>query len=239
MTPLQHIVEPERLYLTWQPLDEGAPTRTRRVVGVVMKRAGSTMGFRYLTELADYQKAKEAGFQGFPAFKANDVEQTHGVRESFLRRLPPRNREDFADYLALHRLPSPFEYSDFALLGYTRSRLPSDGFELVPWFPATAVPIDLIVEVVGVRHVNGSDVGHIKIGDDVTFKIDADNPVDQDAVAVFLKGKRLGYVNRAMRSLFSDWLRVNSVSAQVERINGKPERPVVYLRVAVRQACPQ
>lgn len=234
MIPLQHIVEPERLYLTWQPLDEGAPTRTRRVVGVVLKRAGSALGFRYLVELPDYQKAKEAGFQGFPAFKATDVEHTQGVRDSLLRRLPPRSREDFADYLALHRLPSPFEYSDFALLGYTRARLPSDGFELVPSFPADAVPIDLIVEVVGVRHVNGFDVSHVKNGDNVIFKADADNPVDRDAVAVYLKGKHLGYVNRAMRSVFSDWLRLHSVSAHVERINGKPERPVIYLRVTVR-----
>lgn len=84
------------------------------------------------------------------------------------------------------------------------------------------------------RHVNGFDVSHVKNGDNVIFKVDADNPVDRDAVAVYLKDKHLGYVNRAMRSAFGNWLRLNSVSAHVERINGKPERPVIYLRVTVR-----
>ncbi len=234
MTSLQHIVEPTQLYLTWQPVDEKALNRTRRVVGLVMKRAGDTFGFRYLTELDDYKKALEAGFLGFPAFKGADVEHNQGVREALLRRLPPRSREDFADYLALHRLPSPFPYSDFTLLGYTRARLPSDGFELVPAFSLNAAPFDLLVEVAGVRHVYGLDVGNIRPGDDVTFEQESDNPVDADAIIVLHKGNRLGYINRVMRTEFRCWLQHKTVTAQIERLNGKPDRPVIYVRVGVR-----
>ena len=68
-----------------------------------------------------------------------------------MRRLPPRNREDFADYLQVHGLSAPFELSDVALLGYTGARLPSDGFALVPEFPEDIRPCDYVMEVTGAR----------------------------------------------------------------------------------------
>ena len=70
-----------------------------------------------------------------------------------MRRLPPRNREDFGDYLYLHGLAAPFKLSDLALLGYTGARLPSDAFALVPEFPVDAGPCEYVMEVAGTRHV--------------------------------------------------------------------------------------
>lgn len=105
MSPLRHLVEPSRLLLTWQPSDEGAPVRTRRVVGEITPGTGSTPPvFRYLKETEDFKAAEAAGFTGFPAFRVNEMEFRHGVLESLMRRLPPRNREDFPDYLQLHGL---------------------------------------------------------------------------------------------------------------------------------------
>lgn len=233
MTPLQHIVEPERLLLTWQPVDEQAPVRTRRVVGEIHKESNGQFVFRYLKDTADFRSAQEAGFQGFPAFALNQDEARQGVIETLMRRLPPRNREDFAEYLAQHRLPHPFQNSDFALLGYTGARLPSDGFALVPVFPGNAVPCDYLMEVAGLHHVIGNDVSTIHDGDLVTFESDSSNPVDRDALTVVHQGRRIGYVNRAFKDTFRLWLSTRTIRAIVERQNGKPDRPLVFVRVSV------
>ena len=41
-------------------------------------------------------------------------------------------------------------------------------------------------------------------------------------------------MNRALRKTFSSWLETKQVTATIERLNGKPERPLVYLLVRVR-----
>jgi hypothetical protein len=233
MSPLQHIVEPEYLLLTWQPADEQAPARTRRVVAEIRRLPEGQAAFRYLRGTPDFVAAEDAGFRGFPAFPLDQTETRQGVLEALLRRLPPRNREDFAEYLAQHRLPHPFDHSDFALLGYTGARLPSDGFALVPVFPDNTYPCDYLMEVAGLRHVIGSDVAAIRDGDPVSFEMDVENPVDQDALAVVHQGRRIGYVNRTLRQTFRRWLSGHIVQARVERQNGKPERPLVFIRVSV------
>jgi hypothetical protein len=233
MNILSHIVEPARLLLTWQPSDEQASARTRRVIGEVRIDAGGQTVFRYLKNSPDFIEAQKAGFQGVPAFDVKLDEVRQGVIESLMRRLPPRNREDFSDYLAQHRLPAPFNYSDITLLGYTGARLPSDGFALVPDFPEDVVPCDLMMEVAGLRHTYYGGIESIRLGDEITFVIDAENPIDSDALAVIHQGHRIGYVNRALKNTFHHWLQSHHVVASVERLNGKPERPLVYVKVSV------
>lgn len=234
MNPLCHIVEPVGLLLTWQPQDEQASSRTRRVVGEVRLNNDGVVTFRYLKDTQDYMKAIDAGFKGYPSFDMRSEEVTIGVLESFLRRLPPRKREDFSEFLKLHRLPFPFEYSDLALLAYTGARLPSDGFALVPIFPDNVAACDFLLEIAGYRHVAGTDTANLKVGAPVGFVADQSNPVDSDALAIEHNGVRIGYVNRALRGTFSKWLQSKQITATIERINGKPERPLIYLRVSVR-----
>jgi hypothetical protein len=232
--PLEHIVEPSELLLTWQPADESAPNRTRRIVARIVKHGNDGATLRYLKESDDFQEALAAGFVGFPAFPIEHGVASHGVVEAMMRRLPPRSRADFDRYLEQHRLPAPFMHSDFALLGYTGARLPSDGFGLVPVFPPEAVPCDLVVEIAGLRHVYRGDVSSIRPGDAINVRAVTRNPVDQDAVGFYWNGVLLGYVNRAIRGTFSAWLNRFSVHATVDRVNGKPDRPLVYVRVEVR-----
>ncbi len=235
MNILQHIVEPERLLMTWQPPDEAAPNRTRRVVGEIGLESSGQAVFRYLKDSADFQAALAAGFKGFPAFplKEKEAEIRQGVIEALMRRLPSRKREDFADYLARHALSTPFNHSDFALLGYTGARLPSDGFSLVPVFPEDSIPCDFLIEVAGLRHVFNGNIDTIRAGDSVSFDIDAGNPVDRDALAVVHQGRRIGYVNRALRHMVCGWLHSHKVLASVHRLNGKPERPLLYVKISV------
>lgn len=103
MNTLLHIVEPSRLLLTWQPSDEQTRPRTRRVVGEVFTEAGGGIVFRYLRDTIDFQAACDAGFQGFTAFDIKDENTIkQGVIEALIRRLPPRKRDDFVDFLNQH-----------------------------------------------------------------------------------------------------------------------------------------
>jgi hypothetical protein len=220
--------------MTWQPSDEGAPVRTRRIVGeVVPDLVTGDVIFRYLRGTEDFQAAETAGFKGFPAFRLEEIDTRCGVLESLMRRLPPRNREDFADYLRLHGLPSPFPLSDLALLGHTGARLPSDGFALVPEFPLDARPFDYVMEVAGTRHVLAGALSLLREGDAVSIQPDPENTFESDALVVMHRGQRIGYVNRAMKSMFLRWMQSCRVSATIERQNGKPHRPLVFVRVSV------
>jgi hypothetical protein len=234
MTALSYIVEPEALLLTWQPLDEKSPNRTRRIVARIEKAGDTGASFHYLSDTDDYRSAIDAGFKGHPAFHLGSKIFSEGVMESFLRRLPPRKREDFSDFLKLHRLPVPFTFSDFALLAYTGARLPSDGFAVVPCFDENKVPCDFILEVAGFRHELGAAVDSIQIGDEISFQIENNNLYDADAIAIIHNEVRIGYVNRALKDVVRSWIKNSSVTSKIERINGKSDRPLVYVRLEVR-----
>lgn len=232
--PLVHITEPQALLLVWQGSDEAnRPSRTRRVVGKITHGPGETAELRYLIDSADFAAAAQQGFTGYPGFPSKQpIHASATVLQAMLRRLPPRKREDFADYLAQHRLPSPFPYSDFALLGYTEARLPSDGFSLVPVFDPDATPCDYILEAAGTRY-HCDQIQAIVVGDTVELQIEENNPVEPGAIAIFDGPHKLGYVNRALLPTVSYWLKHKTVRAQVERKNGKPERPLIYIRLRI------
>lgn len=232
--PLVWVVEPNALLLTWQPVADTGPSRMRRIVARIERHADESVTFRYLTQTEDFKAAVDAGFKGHPAFKLGSANSTVGVLETFLRRLPPRKREDFSEFLAMHRLPVPFDFSDLALLGYTGARLPSDGFSLVPVIEPSQVPCDLILEVAGFRYEPQASADNLSVGDEVSFQLEDDNPHDSSAIAIIHNHHRIGYVNRAMNALVRVWLQNRQVSARVERVNGKPERPLIYLRLEVR-----
>lgn len=234
-TILRHIHEPSSVLLTWQPGDESGAQRTRRVVGRLVATDGE-ISFQYLKGTEDFEKALANGFRGYPAFRLEDKNQTvfvQGVMDSFLRRLPPRSREDFGDYLKLHRLPDPFEFSTLALLAYTGAKLPSDGFALVPDFKDGTLPCDFILEVAGFRYHRNTAEG-LQVGDPVEFDLAPGNEIDHDAISILHKGETIGYVNRALRGVIGRWLSSQSVEARIERLNGKADRPLVYLYVCVR-----
>lgn len=235
MNNIEHIINPERLLLVWRTNRVGAP-RTRRVVAeVVRQESGKDAVLRYLFGSEDFESAKSEGFLGYPSFDVQKGEHSSNVLDSFVRRLPPRKRDDFDSYLQRHRLSARTELSDMALLAYTNAKLPGDGFELYPDLTNTRPPFELVIEVAGFRHQNGVSVEDIYTGDPVTLKAEPENTHDENAIAVHHSGKKIGYIDRAQACSFHAWLRKGyRVNAIVERINGKPERPLIYLFVTVR-----
>ncbi|WP_177313701.1 HipA domain-containing protein [Marinobacter gelidimuriae] len=124
---IEHLVEPQRLLLFWQARE--SQKRSRYRVGQLVKQGGHVvLQYSVGTEMA---RAKEVGFQGYPAFPLKQVEHRHQVMEAFTRRLPPRTRRDFSRYLELRAIPADADISEFALLGYSGAKLPDDGFELM------------------------------------------------------------------------------------------------------------
>lgn len=235
MNQIEHILEPERLLLVWRPSQTGTP-RTRRVVAeVVQPKEHPWAVLRYLAGSEDFDQATAEGFQGYPAFKVEQLEHASNVLDSFMRRLPPRNREDFDQYLIRHRLPRNSKMSDMALLAYTNAKLPGDEFELYPDLTSTRPPFEMIIEVAGFRHQDGVALDDIYVGDPLTLKPEPDNIHDPNAIAVFHSGKRIGHIDRAQALSFQSWMRKGfKINATVERINGSRDRPLVYVFVTVR-----
>ena len=71
----------------------------------------------------------------------------------------------------------------------------------------------------------------IKEGDSVEIVQDPSNEFDSGAISVHWRGSKLGYINRAMCATVGQWLGSGQLTVTVERVNGRPERPLVYLRM--------
>lgn len=233
MNRIHHLFEPRRLFLSWQRSMAGKEARTRRIVGEIERVEGEAV-FRYLEQRADFATAQQEGFKGFPAFHLGRTREFRtGVLDAFMRRLPPRKREDFPEYLAQYRLPEDFNGSDMALLGYTGAKLPGDGFELVPDLDLAEPPIELVLEVAGFRHQDVSASG-LAVGDSVSLRAEPENEHDPDAIAIHHEAQgRIGYVPRPYCSALGRWLTSRPAKVTIDRLNGKPERPLVFVFVAV------
>lgn len=237
---IEHLLEPQRLYLAWQAPDH-LGDRVRWAVGVV-ERNDAVCSLRYFQSDREFEAVNQGrsvedlrplGFAGYPGFAWKDRVYTDGVLEAFLRRIPPRDRSDFSAYLEQFRLPDDRQISDFALLAYTGAKLPSDGFSLVDPLDADAETCDLLIEIAGFRYYGGE----LQPGDPVRFEREPENNKDPQAVAVLQAnndGYRVGYVNRLKAPTFARWLENRQVSGVIERLNGNPERPRAFVFVTVR-----
>lgn len=234
MSLISHLCEPSKLLLTWQGLESATQpqARSRYVVGELCPvNNGAAATFKYLRDTPDFLAATEYGFQGHPAFRLGANEEALAdVMPTFMRRLPPRKRDDFADYLQRHMLPHPFELSDFALLGYTGARLPSDGFALSPVFDCNELPCQFVTDLAGTRYkATKDDIEAVQVGDVAKLIHEPGNAFDAGAILVEINGKHMGYINRVLKSNVHEWLKCADVSAVVSRKNGTPERPLIYV----------
>lgn len=232
MNLIRHIIEPERLLLSWQA-PEGAGNRSRHLVGALTRRKDGTVELAYAPESEDFRKAVKLGFDGHPAFKDTNKAHRSGVLETFMRRLPPRSRTDFHLYLEQLRLPPDAKISDFALLGYSGARLPGDSFSLIHPFDEVDGPCELVTEVAGTRYQKDFKASDVRVGDAVTFVADPNNAADKQAIRIVASGVCVGFVSRGLLPAFHRWLEYKAVPAQIERVNGTIARPSVYLFVEV------
>ena len=231
---IEHLIEPDRLLLSWQAQD--SKDRSRFVVGELVQQDGKIV-LIYHVESSDFKKARELGFSGYPAFQIRSDDEVlfeDQVLEAFTRRLPPRRRSDFYRYLELRGLAPDKDVSDFALLGYTGARLPDDGFELVHPFDNASGPFEFIAEVAGFRHEHEIPAESIELNAVVDFVPEPDNHKDANAIRIEMNGYKLGYVDRGRTQLFHRHLEQgHAIHGHVVRKNGTPERPLIYIYVSI------
>ncbi|MDP1615350.1 MAG: hypothetical protein Q8L68_06095, partial [Methylococcales bacterium] len=109
---IEHMIEPSELLLAWQSLNEH--DRTRYIVGK-LSRTTDDINLQYSVDTDDFRNAEKHGFTYYPAFP--NIDHTHHhVLDAFMRRLPPRTRGDFTQYLQAFRIKPDAAFTDFALL---------------------------------------------------------------------------------------------------------------------------
>lgn len=236
MTYIKRLIEPEKLLLCWQATK--AVSRSRFVVGELRVNEQGRVDLLYLKESDDFSAAVSHGFSGHPAFPLKGLASSHvDVLSTFLRRLPPKKRNDYPRYLELRGIAPDADISDFALLGYTGAKLPNDGFELVHPFTDIITDFQFIIEVAGFRHESTVSVDSVELNNPVSFVLEPDNEVDSNAICIFYGDNKIGYVCRGdtckFHRLFDS---KRQVSGRIFRKNGTPDRPLVYVYVEVSAA---
>jgi len=229
---IENFIEPKRLLLVWQSPDLQGD-RTRRIVGELCRTGDGHVTLRYLAGTDDFEEARQRGFSGYPAFPISHTEHRSNVLETFLRRLPPSGRSDYARYLEHLGMRPDASISPFALLGYAGASLPSDDFSIVNPFDDAPAPCEFMTEVAGFRH-QPLPAGAVSEGDKVDLLPEPHNEFDSSAILLSVNGQKIGYVNRAQTAPFHEWLSQSQVEAVIERINGNSERPRVLVFVRVR-----
>ena len=228
---IEHIVEPDELLVSWQ---QERGDRMRRFVGKLIRR-GDDASFEYFRGTPDYDQACELGFEGVPGIPIAEGEHV-GVLPMFMRRLPPRTRTDFQRYVQSFGIEHGDQISDFGLLGYSGAKLPGDNFTFIHPFTGADPPVEFLLLIAGYRyHQDPVSYARLRVGAPVTFEPEPDNEMDPGAILLRYEGDSLGYVCRGLTAQFNDWMaRGYVLTAEIERLNGTPERPLVYLYVTIR-----
>ena len=235
MNYIENIIEPDTLLLSWQPTKASGKPRMRRFVAE-LSRSGDYISMKYLVGSEDFEIAKQNGFTDYPGFSADKIEHEN-VLPAFMRRLPPRNRNDFNRFLSSIRInPNDREkVSDFALLGYSGARLPGDTFSIINPFVNVEPPFDIYTEVQGYRHYKNSfDELSIKEGLNVTFEQHPENQYDQNAVAIMINNCIAGYLCRGLNKSFVEWSNSGfQIDGYIECVNGTIDEPKLYVLIHV------
>lgn len=230
---IKNIFKPSKLFLMWKDSDG-----SRHKVGILEEER-----FQYLEETdSELIKAKEKGFNGFPAFKLET--RTHlNPLPVFIRRSPPKDRRDYDTFLKAFCLNPESkdvkEISDYTLLGYTGAYVPGNPFHLLNPFIGITSKFEFVMQVAG-AHLN-------YLGDTTQNKkknlankpliplIDTKNPADpENAIKLNLEDQRFGYVPRGLNKFFKAWIKdKRNINITINRINGDIDHHYAYAFVSV------
>lgn len=235
MRYIEHIVEPEKLLLSWQT---SQPRKNRgRIFVAELIRKGDDADLVYLLNSDELQRAQSLGFKEYTGFSAN--QQTHEkVLFAFIKRLPPRSRGDFGKYLDSLRIWIDANISDFALLGYSGAKLPDDDFEVIHTFENAIPPFEFLLNIQGYRYyAERLPFASIKLEQEATFQAEPKNEIDPKAIKIIVGGAHVGYVCRGLTESFHKWFEMGyKIDASIERKNGTAEQPEIYLYVSIKDA---
>ncbi len=230
MRHIEHIVEPDKLLLSWQ-----TPSERLRMFVAELIRNGDDADLVYLKEREDFSRAQSLGFNDYPGLDIK-INIHKNVLTSFMKRLPPRSRGDFGRFLDALRIKAEAEISDFALLGYSGAKLPDDDFTVIHPFENASVPFELMLPVEGYQYYQDElSLNVLSTDMQADFEAELGNPKDPEAIKIIVNDVKVGYVNRGLTGSFHEWMQAGlAISAYVERINGTEQNPEIYLYVSVK-----
>lgn len=231
---IENVIQTQRALLVWQsPLDQRG-RRDRIPVAEIVDRDG-VVSFRYFEE-DRLHVAKGQGFKGYPGLPFGTENGDSTSMDVLIRRLPPKQRDDFGEILERFGLPADGAYSDLSLLAYTGARLTSDSFSVCETFDGFEPPFTYLFDVAGYRH-NRRDSGEVENGDPVLFAREPRNRWDEDAVRINrADGSKVGYVNRLQAEKVGEWLDEGPINATVLRINGRIQYPRMFVLAEISGA---
>ncbi len=238
---IEHPTEPHELILAWQAPDEFRDEDRRRWEIGVIYREGASVRFRYFEEPEfgarnfgrTLEKLRSYGFAGYPAFKF-EPGRTYAseVLETFERRLPPRSRADFKQYLDYFSIPEHIDVSLMQLLAISEARLPGDGFSLIDPLDSSMPTGEAAFEIAGYRHESPYTLP--SLGELLELKAEPDNKWDPQAVAVYLGPVRIGFVNKIQAPVVGTWLSTREIECVLLRFNGRQGAPRAYALLRIR-----
>lgn len=232
MNLIHNLHKPTRLVLAWQASGDSSSARKRRAVAeIVSSEGGATL--RYLVETDDFSEALKHGFDSYPAFPDMTRVYDKNVIEIFRKRLPSKKRADYRKFLLANRISPDVDVDDVTLLGYAEAKLPSDGFSIVNPLCGLLIPSELMVEVAGFRFYCDESSG-VSLGDEVVFVDETTNRFDMNAMAIYTRGQKIGYINRIQVKCFRNLIRRSNVIAVVERIIDFGQRKSAYVFVKLQ-----
>lgn len=181
-----------------------------------------------------YEDMAQLSYQGYPGLPLGKGPHQRGVARSFLRRLPPSSRSDYQDFLDQFRLSASTALSPAAVLARTEAKLPSDGFSVVDPLDPNDLECDLMLEIAGYRYYAGNLPTAPVLTSEVDVCAEPENEHDSGAVQIVYAGTKIGNINRLQAPTFLKWLGQREITACLERLNGRPERPRAFVFVKVR-----
>lgn len=230
---IENPIQTERALLTWQrPLSAGG-RRDRFAVGEFRQSPDGVI-FEYLPEEM-LQTARSQGYRSYPGLLPSAERTSSEALSVMMRRLPPRDRSDFPDFMRAFGLSPQADFSDLSLLAYTGARVKSDSdsFGITETFDGFDQPFDYVFDIAGVRHYLAT-LNATAEEDDVTFRHEANNDFDPRAIEVLnSRGLRLGYLNKLQAPKMLEWLATGSVVARVFRKNGRPDYPRLFVKAQI------
>ncbi|WP_439490635.1 HIRAN domain-containing protein [Algoriphagus sp.] len=182
------------IYLCWR---KGLGER-RHIVGVLRRNATDGVRFSYLKK--GVEKAKQDGFNSYTEFPDLSKEYNGSALDVFGQRIMKSERSDINDFLSFWEISPKYKDDKYYLLARTQGLNPSDNFE----FLADYNPIkDLcfLTDLAGLSKLN-LPKGSLKVGDELSFELEPNNPYDEFAVKVGFKGQQVGYIKKIHSKVF-------------------------------------
>ena len=227
-------IQTRQALLTWQRPLEQPGSRDRFAVAELLQCEGG-VAFSYLDE-DNLAPAMEAGFHGYPGLALGDAHGADTALDVLIRRLPPRNRPDFHEFLETFGLSPQADFSDLSLLAYTGARMTGDSFGITETFEGFDRPFRYVFDVSGYRHYRDG-APDLAIDEPVGFRHDSTNEHDPDAVEVTRQdGVRLGYVNRLQAQKVRGWIARGSIDARVFGLGGRSSYPRLFVMADIEPA---